>query len=317
MLTAKFQAADQKDAKDSAPQPSHAANANVFFKDAKGYRDNSTPQAIRNGLALARLGLVSGLRVLDVGCGTGLTTRVIAEKVAPAPVVGLDISKVMLASAMKDYGAIPNLTFMEADAANFNLSQTFDVITAFFSLQWVGAASQADSKLSDAEFHIDRMKNACKCIYAHLAESGQFCAMLPGYDFPHVAIKDVAFSQKWLPYFEKYYEKQKFYNAEFYSDLLDKVGFKRSEIWSEELSTQHPMTDAEFLAYTRQWCLCYKFSEDPVLAEAFIKDVTARLAKQPHDHNGVFIMRQETLFLSAKKPALELNARPQPGFKAL
>jgi len=69
-------------------------------------------------LAMARLGLGSGERVLDVGCGAGPTTLALAELVGTdGEVVGADISPTMLAAARRraaDAGA-RNVRFVTAD----------------------------------------------------------------------------------------------------------------------------------------------------------------------------------------------------------
>ena len=44
----------------------------------------------------AAYGIKSGDQVLDIGCGTGLTTREAARAAAPGPVVGVDVSEKML-----------------------------------------------------------------------------------------------------------------------------------------------------------------------------------------------------------------------------
>lgn len=50
---------------------------------------------------LAFLPLEPGLRVLEVGCGTGAVTRILAEKVSPGLVVGLDFSRQRLCAGRK------------------------------------------------------------------------------------------------------------------------------------------------------------------------------------------------------------------------
>src|SRR5690242_18248421 len=51
-------------------------------------------------LLVAQAGLHTGERVLDVACGTGVTTRLVAPEVGPTgAVVGLDLNPGMLARA--------------------------------------------------------------------------------------------------------------------------------------------------------------------------------------------------------------------------
>ncbi len=66
--------------------------------------------------AIAALAPGAGEQVADIGCGSGDTTRQLAERVGPTGrVVGVDVSAVLLAHARSRTTAA-NVTFVEADA---------------------------------------------------------------------------------------------------------------------------------------------------------------------------------------------------------
>jgi ubiquinone/menaquinone biosynthesis C-methylase UbiE len=60
-------------------------------------------------------GVRPGGRALDVACGTGAVTRILAERVGPAgTVVGLDINPGMLAVA-RVAASLPNIEWLEGE----------------------------------------------------------------------------------------------------------------------------------------------------------------------------------------------------------
>jgi ubiquinone/menaquinone biosynthesis C-methylase UbiE len=78
-----------------------------------------------------------GSRVLDVACGTGAVTRLLAERVGPAgTVVGLDINPGMLAVA-RTAVPLPNIEWLEGSAVNMALPDaTFDSVLCEQGLQF-------------------------------------------------------------------------------------------------------------------------------------------------------------------------------------
>jgi trans-aconitate 2-methyltransferase len=76
----------------------------------------------------------SGLRVLDLGCGTGELTRELHLKLGARETLGLDKSAAMLA-ASKDFPA-PGLRFEQGDMASF-AAGSFDLLFSNAALQWL------------------------------------------------------------------------------------------------------------------------------------------------------------------------------------
>ncbi len=74
------------------------------------------------------------LNVLDLGCGTGELTKILAEKLTSPTVLGIDSSSEMLAQAPEQY----NLQFRQISIEEqLQDDQNWDIIIANASLQWV------------------------------------------------------------------------------------------------------------------------------------------------------------------------------------
>ena len=70
--------------------------------------------------ALIRAAVEPGESAIDVGCGCGATSLQLAELVGPnGKVLGVDVSKPMLARAQQRAAGKPNIRFAEADATTY------------------------------------------------------------------------------------------------------------------------------------------------------------------------------------------------------
>lgn len=101
-----------------------------------------TPECVReiwyehvHRYALTRT-LASGKRVLDMACGEGFGSAVLAP--VARSVLGVDLSAEAIRHAKSRYGLLPNLSFREADATRFDPgSDRFDLILSFETLEHV------------------------------------------------------------------------------------------------------------------------------------------------------------------------------------
>jgi len=83
-----------------------------------------------------------GEHVLDVGTGTGLVAHLVAPKVSPGSVIGIDLSEQMLAIARSKKSKNLQFIGMAAEQLVFK-PETFDVVTMGEALAYVGDPTDA------------------------------------------------------------------------------------------------------------------------------------------------------------------------------
>jgi len=94
--------------------------------------ENERTRPVRDLLAAVPLGEAAS--AIDLGCGPGNSTQLLAERFPGAHVTGLDSAADMLAAAR---ARLPGIAFERADISRWDPPQRYDVILANASLQWV------------------------------------------------------------------------------------------------------------------------------------------------------------------------------------
>jgi len=84
---------------------------------------------------LARVPLDAPRVVVDLGCGPGNSTELLAQRFPTARIIGTDSSPAMLATARQ---RLPQLSFELGDIADWAPAEPVDLAYANASLQWVG-----------------------------------------------------------------------------------------------------------------------------------------------------------------------------------
>ena len=122
---------------------------------------------------LARVGATAPRRVVDLGCGPGNLTRMLAERWPGADVLGLDSSAEMVQQA----SATAGLRFEVADLRSWAPDGPVDVLVSNATLQWVRG-------------HLDLLPR----LVSHVAPGGWLAFQVPGnFDEPsHVIRRDLA-----------------------------------------------------------------------------------------------------------------------------
>jgi SAM-dependent methyltransferase len=90
-------------------------------------------------------------RVLDVGCGCGVTTLAAADTVGPKGIaLGVDVSAPMLARARERARGRDNLAYVEDDASTHAFERTFDVVLSRFGVMFFRDPTAAFANLRTA-----------------------------------------------------------------------------------------------------------------------------------------------------------------------
>src|SRR5688500_8407013 len=92
-----------------------------------------------------------GERVLDVGCGTGSTTRGAARRAAPGAALGVDLSAAMIEVARRAAADLAEARFEQADAQIHDFpAASFDVVLSRTGASFFGDPLAAFTNLARA-----------------------------------------------------------------------------------------------------------------------------------------------------------------------
>jgi trans-aconitate 2-methyltransferase len=103
--------------------------------DGKKYEQASAHQKEWGAKVIAELALRGDESVLDLGCGDGVLTSMIADQLPRGRVLGIDASQGMIDAAMPKASA--NLDFRLMDIDDLDFEEEFDVIFSNATLHWV------------------------------------------------------------------------------------------------------------------------------------------------------------------------------------
>lgn len=148
------------------------------------YMKNSQVQWTWAVLSLDSLEIEGFEEILDIGCGDGKISSLMAERVPSGTVTGVDESKKFIELAQNACQQT-NLYFHTGDAQNLCFLEEFDLITAFLCLNWVPELERALNGMYQAA------KPGCKALI-----------VIPNSPDPEL-VKEwrMRFSQdKWQPY---------------------------------------------------------------------------------------------------------------------
>lgn len=175
---------------------------------------------------VARIAIDAPTRVIDLGCGPGNSTAVLAERWPDSGLTGLDSSPEMIAAARKVY---PHRTWCIGDIASWvdQNDQTYDIVFSNAALQWVDDHPLLFPKL-----------------LARVATGGALAIQMPAnYDAPaHSIMKELAASPAWRDHFPAGGIREwHVHDLATYYDILAPI-VAAVDFWQTEY--QHIMADA-------------------------------------------------------------------------
>jgi trans-aconitate 2-methyltransferase len=233
---------------------------------------------------LARVELQASARaVVDLGCGPGNSTELLARRFPAARIVGIDTSAAMLASARQ---RLPAASFEHGDIADWSPAAPVDVVFANAALQW----------LPDHARLIPRLASA-------LAQGGVLAVQMPdNLDEPsHALMREVAADGRFAPSIgEPAQRRSRILPAHQYYDLLAPQA--DVDVW--RTAYYHRMDDAAAIVQWLRATGLQPFLEPLAsgLRESFLAEYERRIdAAYPVRADGTRLLKFPRLFIVARR----------------
>jgi len=131
---------------------------------------------------LARVALDAPRAVVDLGCGAGNVTGLLARRWPEARVVGVDNSEPMLSEARAATCDVPNVMYEAQDLATWSPAAAVDLVYSNAALHWLPDHASLFPRLART-----------------VAPGGVLAVQMPrNFDAPsHVAVAEIAMGERW------------------------------------------------------------------------------------------------------------------------
>lgn len=229
--------------------------------------------------------------ILDLGCGDGGITADLADKYPNANVVGIDISKKMIAHANKTHKR-KNLSFFVGDAER-------DLL--FYE--------QFDLVFSSSTLHrLNNPEEAVRGIFNALRTGGKFIGTFPitGSQLYTDALATVDNNEKWKPYLPQKQRKNYKLSVDIWRERFEAAGFTVGSINS--LAHNEPFYSRQaFRDFLRCTSIYRSLLGDQREIEFFEEVVDEYLTKSPVNEDGTITLqltRLEIIAYKIEKPKL-------------
>lgn len=221
-------------------------------------------------------------KIIDIGCGPGNSTQILAQRFPDAYILGVDNSPNMIETAKKDY---PNLDFKICDAGKdlSNINNDFDIVFSNACIQWIPN-------------HNELLKN----MIGILKPGGILAVQMPmNYQEPiHKIIEEISSSDKWKSEFTNPRSIYNLTQSEYF-DLLSEISLEFS-MW--ETTYYHKLKSHEDIMqwYSSTGLRPYLNVLSDEKKKIFEQEILDRITKEyPKQKNGEIIFRFPRFFFIA------------------
>jgi trans-aconitate 2-methyltransferase len=264
-------------------------NMQKYSWDAEDYAQNSSNQFEWAKELVPKLNLKGDEALLDIGCGDGRISAMLASYLPHGSVVGIDSSEEMVALARKSFPHChnPNLTFLKMDARNLTFREQFDVAFSNASLHWI----------------IDH-QTVLSCVNQSLDKKGRLLFQMAGKGNAQdiiAVLEELISEEDCKPYFKNFTFPYGFYGPDEYTQWLRDSGFKpeRVELFPKDMKLQGKEGLSGWIRTT--W-LPFTERVPASLRDAFINEIVDRfVAAYPLDEKGIARIKMMRLEVQATK----------------
>lgn len=264
----------------------------MYQWDPEDYARHSAGQERWARERLTNFNLRPDDKVLDIGCGDGRITAMLAEQVPGGHVLGVDLSVDMIAHAQAHHGR-PNLTFRQADARALPFESEFTVVFSNAALHWVKDPLPVLAGIARA------LKPGGRCLM-EMGGRGSAAALIS-------AFEAVAADPAWRQYFEGFESTYGFHDAASYRRWLREAGLQPGRVALVDKDMAHRNMEA-FIGWLRTAWHPYTARVPAARRERFIETVAQRYLTEvgnASDTTGAVHVAMVRLQVEARTPAKE------------